>query len=87
MDSRRSAVIRWAAKVEKHPSGFPDKQQTTLLTESQSAQRLGVSLSTLRRWRKNGMGPKFFLLGGILRYRAVDLDEFVARHTGPTGVV
>jgi predicted site-specific integrase-resolvase len=51
-----------------------------LLTETESAKRVGVSLSTFRRWRRKGIGPKFFLLGGILRYRIVDLDEFVGRH-------
>ena len=46
----------------------------------ESAKRVGVSLSTFRRWRRKGIGPSFFLLGGILRYRIVDLDEFVGRH-------
>jgi hypothetical protein len=80
--SGRHAVIHPAGNVD-NPNRSPEKQIVALLTEGQSAQRLGVSLSTLRRWRKNGVGPKFFLLGGILRYRIVDLDEFVARHTRP----
>jgi excisionase family DNA binding protein len=51
-----------------------------LLTEAQAAHRLGVSLSTARRWRKKKAGPRYFFLGGILRYRLSDLDDFVSRH-------
>ncbi len=51
--------------------------QQLLLTETEAAKRVGVSISTLRRWRRKRIGPKFFSLGGILRYRIVDLDEFV----------
>jgi predicted DNA-binding transcriptional regulator AlpA len=61
--------------------GLPQASQSALLTESQSANHLGISLSTLRRWRRKGIGPRHFFLGAILRYRISDLDEFVAQHT------
>jgi predicted site-specific integrase-resolvase len=62
----------------------PNQSNLVVLSEAESAERLGVSISTLRRWRKRGIGPKYFQLGGILRYRVADLDEFVTRnlHSG-----
>ncbi len=53
-------------------------QSTYLYTERQAAGRLAVSLASLRRWRRAGIGPRYFKLGGILRYRPEDLDHFIA---------
>jgi len=46
-------------------------EQAALLTETESVKRVGVSLSTFRGWRWKGIGPRFFLLGGILRYESL----------------
>lgn len=77
--SARSTALRGADQVDSVDYTTAQIQQL-LLTETEAAKRVGVSLSTFRRWRRKGIGPKFFLLGGILRYRIVDLDEFVACH-------
>ena len=68
-------------KVKRIPYQPLQRDGSALLSELESAKHLDISISTLRRWRKKGIGPKFFLLGGILRYRINDLEEFVARHT------
>ena len=82
--SVRSTALRGADKVDS--VGHTSAQiKQALLTETESAKRVGVSLSTFRRWRRKGIGPKFFLLGGILRYRIADLDEFVACHVRQGG--
>ncbi len=53
-----------------------------LLTEAQTADYLGISLSTIRRWRKKlGKGPAFFRVGDCLRYHLSELDKFIAEHT------
>jgi len=48
-----------------------------LYNEHQAAAWLQVSLSTVRRWRKNGTGPRFFRFGALIRYRLEDLQKFV----------
>jgi excisionase family DNA binding protein len=47
------------------------------LTESQVAERLGLSVATLRAWRHRGTGPRFLRFGRAVRYLAADIDEFI----------
>ena len=56
------------------------QQPSRFLTEKLASEYLCVSLSTLRRWRRNQVGPTFFRMGGVLRYEISDLDEFIAAH-------
>ena len=50
-----------------------------LLTEIDVAEHIGVSLQTVRRWRRERLGPAFVKMEASVRYRQEDLDEFVAR--------
>src|ERR1700756_5761562 len=50
-----------------------------LLTTGQAAQRLGLSLSTLSKWRLTGEGPTFLKLGASVRYDQEALDAFAAK--------
>ena len=50
------------------------------LSQKEAAVYLGISVSTLRRWHKVHQGPRFFRLGGVLRYRVEDLDAFLVDH-------
>ena len=52
-----------------------------LLTEAAAAKVLSVSLSTMRRWRRDGTGPTFFRLDATIRYTSTALAEFIDRHT------
>jgi predicted DNA-binding transcriptional regulator AlpA len=49
----------------------------SLLTERQVAERLSVSLATLRRRRCEGRPPAFVKIGASVRYRTEDIDAFV----------
>jgi excisionase family DNA binding protein len=49
-----------------------------LLTARQVADRLGVSAETILRWTRRGQLPAFRLPGGALRYRDVDLADWLA---------
>ena len=61
--------------------------QERLLTESEMAHRLGVSISGLRKWRERHVGPKFIRLGRLIRYSVVDLEEWLASNKEePVGV-
>jgi hypothetical protein len=49
-----------------------------LITEGEAAGILRVSLTSLRRWRRQGCGPVYRKLGRTVRYRPNDLSDFVA---------
>jgi hypothetical protein len=56
---------------------------TQLLNEYQVAEMLGVSVSTVRRWRLLHQGPRFLKVGVLCKYRVEDLSEWLAFR--PTG--
>lgn len=54
---------------------------TTLLTESQVAEILGISVRTVQGWRHRGGGPRYLKLGkghGAVRYDLSDLQDYIA---------
>ncbi len=51
--------------------------KSSLLNESQTAELLGISPATLRRWRWAGQGPAFRKLGGAVRYAMDDIEAYV----------
>lgn len=66
------------------PETMPNPQShlnPILLSERQAAAYLSVSVSTLRRWRRGGIGPAYFICGDIIRYRKEVLDAFVEAHS------
>lgn len=50
---------------------------TESLDTKGASQKLMVSTSALAKWRSEGTGPKFFKIGGTVRYLKVDLDEWI----------
>ncbi|CAI8820268.1 helix-turn-helix transcriptional regulator [Methylococcus capsulatus] len=44
------------------------------------AERWGVSLATLDRWRSEGIGPVYLKLQGRVLYRQEDIEAYEARH-------
>ena len=53
------------------------------LTEKDVAEQIKVSLAYLRRWRLLQRGPRFIKVGALVRYRAEDLEQWMAAL--PTG--
>lgn len=49
-----------------------------LVNEYEAARRLGLKVSTMRRWRWQGIGPVFCRIGAAIRYDPCDLDAFIA---------
>ena len=49
-----------------------------LITEGEAAGMLRVSLTSLRRWRREGRGPVYRKIGRSVRYRREDLADFIA---------
>lgn len=59
------------------------QDRNRLLWEWEVAQRLGISEVTLARWRKDRMIAHVPLAGTEIRYRAEDVERFIARHYVP----
>jgi predicted DNA-binding transcriptional regulator AlpA len=59
-------------------------QRERMLTSEQTSEYLGgVSLSTLQRWRKERIGPRWLKLGRSIRYRSTDLEAWIAANARP----
>jgi predicted DNA-binding transcriptional regulator AlpA len=50
----------------------------TLLTEAEVSKQLRVSLAALRKWRVMKRGPRFLQIGSLVRYRQLDIDQWLA---------
>ncbi len=48
-----------------------------LLREKEAAEILNVKVTTLRRWRWAGKGPRYRKIGGAVRYSVEDLKSFI----------
>jgi len=60
----------------------PVKKAPMFLGEKELANELGVSVSSLRRWRLIRTGPVFVKAGGLVRYRRVDVEEWIKTCNG-----
>jgi len=45
--------------------------------ETEAAERLGCTVSTLRKWRSQGKGPAYVKVGRLVRYAEGDLQAYV----------
>lgn len=50
------------------------------VTEKQAAEYLSLQSETLNRWRWAGKGPRYYRVGGAIRYKLKDLDAFAQPH-------
>jgi excisionase family DNA binding protein len=51
------------------------------LTTKEASEYLGVSIATLKRWRKENRSPPFFKNGATIRYPRNKLEEWAKAHT------
>jgi predicted DNA-binding transcriptional regulator AlpA len=53
-------------------------EQQHAFSEREAGKYLGISPATLRLWRSEGKGPRYFRAGEkLVRYRRVDLDGWI----------
>ena len=52
-----------------------------IITESEAARQLQVSIGGLRKWRREGSGPRFIKINRLVRYSLVDLQDWLTKHT------
>ena len=75
----RPAIVPTPAAVAAPAADAVQQRASDLLLPAGVADRLGVSTKVLERWRGTGAGPAFVrLTRKTLRYRAADVDAFVA---------
>lgn len=47
------------------------------LTEEKTSKRINVSKSALRKWRREGTGPRYVKLGRLVRYSVAELENWL----------
>lgn len=66
--------------MAKDPNTLPGLDNPWLLIrERELAERWSTSQRTLQRWRAEGTGPAYILIGGAIRYRLADIAAFEER--------
>lgn len=55
-----------------------------LITQTEAAVMLGVSAATLRGWRANNRGPRWYQLGNRPMYRRADVERWKASAANTT---
>jgi hypothetical protein len=58
------------------PEGKP---RCVMLRERELAVRWSMSQRTLQRWRSEGFGPAYILIGGAIRYSMKDILDYENR--------
>jgi excisionase family DNA binding protein len=53
-----------------------DKVKFTLSVE-EAAELIGVTVSALRRWIREGRAPPYFRAGRLIRFRRTDLEAWI----------
>ena len=49
-----------------------------LMTTDETAKYMRTARQTLAKWRCTKIGPAYYRIGGRIRYRKEDIDDFVA---------
>jgi excisionase family DNA binding protein len=63
--------------VPEAQSSPAKKLVRSLVSVDELARRLGVSASTVRRWRRDGKLPEAVVLGGVVRWRPETIEEWL----------
>ena len=68
------------------PPDHPASNAVRHLRQRQLAERWGLSVRTLERWRTQRVGPPFLKLGGRIVYQLQDIQKFEANQRRAPGV-
>ena len=71
------AALGYQSKASATDQG--DQSGVHAMTEHEVAQRLCVSVKTIRDWRLRCTGPSFVKFGRAVRYMSDDLDAYIGR--------
>ena len=73
LDVHRDRALMDGVAVSAESAPAPGR----LLTAHDVADRLRVDTKTIRRWRESGRLPPAIEMGGIVRWRAQDIDAWI----------
>lgn len=79
----RTAVADQPARQPDQRGAASTKIGASMIDEREVARLCGVSLSTVRRWRRQRQGPSFVKIGALVRYQPQDVEMWI--HTRPAG--
>lgn len=65
------------ARLDDLASSMPTR---AALPTTEAAAYIGFGVSTMRRWRAEGIGPLYVQHGSSIVYRVQDLDDWLRRH-------
>lgn len=55
----------------------PEPTRALYLTEKKTSDRIAVSKSALRKWRRERLGPPYVKLGRMIRYPLGELEKWM----------
>jgi hypothetical protein len=61
------------------------EENSIAICETELARRANVSTAVLRKWRREGKGPRFLKLGRLIRYLVRDVDAWLEAHAVDVG--
>lgn len=73
MHRKSSRIISGMTNLSRYPA---PEDPWLLLRERELAERWKTSTRTLQRWRAEGGGPAYLVIGGAIRYRMADVVFF-----------
>ena len=65
------------ARLDDLASSVPTR---AALPPAEAAEYIGFGVSTMRRWRAEGIGPLYVQHGSSIVYRVKDLDDWLRQH-------
>ena len=65
-----------AALLERQATATNDRQR--LMNEAEFCAMVQIEPATARNWRWRGVGPRFFRVGKLIRYRVSDVELWLA---------
>lgn len=63
--------------TQETPAAAGAQPSTPWLTTEQAAAYLSVHAGTMRAWRMDGRGPRYSVVGRMVRYHRNQLDAFL----------
>ncbi len=58
-----------------------------MINVEDASRMLGVHTVTLYKWRSRGVGPKSYRVGGAVRYRPSEINDWLQRNATEAGAL
>jgi len=78
----KQTTISGSQPAIKKNQSIQDKE---ILTDEETATYLGIHKRTLRDWRKKKKGPDYVKMGSKIRYRKIDINDYLDKQTVSRG--